>query len=57
MHNYESHSGGIIETLEEMKDKAEGNVNNLRREETKSRHAFELIKPEDTDADAAAAQD
>jgi hypothetical protein len=42
--NYESKSGGIVTALEDMKDKAEENLNQLRREETKSRHAFELLK-------------
>lgn len=48
--NYENHSGGIVETLEDMKDKAETALNNLRREETKARHAFELIKQSLADA-------
>jgi chromosome segregation ATPase len=47
---YESKSGGIVSTLEDMKDKAEGNLNDLRREEMKSKHAFELIKQSLTDS-------
>jgi len=47
---YESKSGGIVATLEDMKDKAEDALNNLRREETKARHAFELIKQSLADA-------
>jgi len=50
VHNYENHSGGIVETLEDMKDKAESALNNLRRDETKARHAFELIKQSLNDA-------
>jgi chromosome segregation ATPase len=41
---YESKSGGIVETLENMKDEAESSLNSLRRDETKARHAFEMIK-------------
>jgi len=48
--NYESHSGGIVEAIESMKDKAEANLNSLRREEMKSKHAYELIKQSLTDA-------
>lgn len=42
--NYDNHSGGIVATLEDMKDKAESQLANLRREETQQRHAYELIK-------------
>jgi chromosome segregation ATPase len=49
-YTYESHSKGIVETLEDMKDKAEANLNSLRREEMKGKHAFELIKQSLTDA-------
>jgi len=49
-YNYESHSKGIVETLEDMKDKAEAQLNNLRREEMKSKHAYEMIKQSLTDA-------
>jgi len=48
--NYENHSGGIVATLEDMKDKAESTLNNLRREEMQSKHAFEMIKQSLTDA-------
>jgi len=47
---YESKSGGIVETLEDMKDKAETALNNLRRDETKARHAFEMIHQSLSDA-------
>jgi hypothetical protein len=33
-----------------MKDKAEGTLQNLRKEETKARHSFELIKQSLNDA-------
>merc|ERR1719232_1691942 len=49
-YNYENHSDGIVNTLNDMKDKAESALNQLRREETKARHAFELIKQSLNDA-------
>jgi chromosome segregation ATPase len=48
--NYDNHSGGIIETLEEMKDKAEASLSSLRRDETKARHAFEMLSQSLQDA-------
>merc|ERR1719502_1951015 len=48
--NYENHSGGIVETLEDMKDKAESTLNSLRREEMQAKHSFELIKQSLSDA-------
>merc|ERR1719181_2163519 len=50
VHNYENHSKGIVEAIEDMKDKAEANLNSLRREEMKSKHAYEMIKQSLTDA-------
>jgi DNA repair exonuclease SbcCD ATPase subunit len=49
-HVYENHSGGIIETLEEMKDKAEASLNSLRRDEMKAKHAYQMIKQSLDDA-------
>jgi uncharacterized coiled-coil DUF342 family protein len=48
--NYESKSGSIVDTLNDMKDKAEGSLQDLRKDETKARHAFELIKQSLNDA-------
>jgi len=48
--SYENHSKGIVEVLEDMKDKAESALSNLRREEMQAKHAFELIKQSLTDA-------
>lgn len=48
--NYENHSKGIVETLEDMKDKAESTLNNLRREEMQAKHSYEMIKQSLTDA-------
>jgi len=50
VHAYENHSKGIVEVIEDMKDKAESALSNLRREEMKSKHAFEMIKQSLTDA-------
>merc|ERR1719486_99784 len=43
-YNYESKSGGIVDTLRDMQDKAEDQLASLRKDETKARHAFELLK-------------
>jgi chromosome segregation ATPase len=48
--NYESKSGGIVDTLEDMKDKAESTLGSLRREEMQAKHAFEMIKQSLSDA-------
>jgi len=42
--NYNSHSGGIIEVLEDMKDKAEGQLADLRKTETKQKNSYNLLK-------------
>lgn len=47
---YESHSGSIVETLENMKDEASSTLKNVRKEEMKAKHAFELIKQSLNDA-------
>lgn len=49
-YNYENHSGGIVGTLADMKDKAEGTLADLRREETKAKHAYELLSQSLNDA-------
>merc|ERR1719229_461151 len=41
---YEGHSGGIIETLEGLKEKAEGQLDTARKTETANIHNFELLK-------------
>jgi hypothetical protein len=40
---YESHSGGILDTLADMQDKAEGLLSDARKAEVNSQHAFELL--------------
>merc|ERR1719247_3177016 len=41
---YESHSGGIIETVEDMKGKAEETLTDARRAETKAQHSFKMME-------------
>lgn len=41
---YESQSGGIVETLSDLKDKAEAQLDAARKKETESRHNFELLR-------------
>merc|ERR1719492_505502 len=41
---YESHSGGIVETLEGLLDKAEAQLDTARKEETAATHNFEMLK-------------
>jgi hypothetical protein len=41
---YESKSGGIVDTLEDLLDKAEGQLDTARKTETKSRNDFEMLK-------------
>jgi chromosome segregation ATPase len=48
--NYESKSGGIVEAINEMQDKAEEELQTLRRDETKARHGFEMISQSLKDA-------
>lgn len=41
---YESHSGGILDTLADMQEKAEGLLADARKTEVNSRHSFELLQ-------------
>merc|ERR1719191_146859 len=40
---YESHSGGILDTIEDMKGKAEESLTDARRAETKATHSFKMM--------------
>merc|ERR1719230_648199 len=40
----ESHAGGILTTMEEMQEKAEDSLSELRKTETEAVHSFELVK-------------
>merc|ERR1719210_574487 len=41
---YESHSGGILETLQGLLDKAEAQLDKARKTETAATHNFEMLK-------------
>merc|ERR1719238_1110659 len=41
---YESKSGGIVDTLEGLTDKAEGQLSDARKKETAALHNFEMLK-------------
>merc|ERR1719346_285011 len=41
---YKTHSGGIFELLEDMKEKAEGQLSELRKAETNSKHNYAMLK-------------
>jgi len=41
---YESKSGGIVETIEDMKSKAEEALSDSRRAETKKQHSFKMVQ-------------
>merc|ERR1719327_2640358 len=51
---YKGHSGGIVDTLTDMKEKAEAQLSEERKAETKSKHAYEVLKVALTDAIKAA---
>merc|ERR1719487_1612794 len=41
---FTSQGGGILDTIKDMKEKAEGTLSDARSEEMKSQHAFEMLK-------------
>jgi hypothetical protein len=47
---YKGHSGGIIDVLSDLLEKAETQLADARKTETTSRHNFEVLKVEITDA-------
>merc|ERR1719287_410155 len=47
---YESKSGGILDVLEDMKDKAEGELKELRSAETAAQHNYDMLKQSLTDS-------
>jgi hypothetical protein len=49
-YNYESKSGGIVATIEDMQDKAEEQLNSLRKEEMTKKFNFEMLQQSLTDA-------
>jgi chromosome segregation ATPase len=42
--NYEGHGGGILETFEDMKTKAEETLSDARTAEMKAQHSYEMLK-------------
>jgi len=51
---YKSHSGGILDVLGDMKDKAEAQLSEARKTEMNSKHNFDMMKQSLVDAIAAA---
>merc|ERR1719420_63098 len=51
---YKSKSGGIVDTLMDMKEKAEGELSEARKAESNSQHNYEMLKQGLTDEIAAA---
>jgi len=47
---YESHSGGIIDMIEELKGKAEAELSDLRKDEMGRQHEFDMLKQSLTDS-------
>merc|ERR1719273_1573164 len=41
---YESQSGGIVDTLQDLRDKAESQLADARKKEVEARHSFEMVK-------------
>merc|ERR1712137_1379848 len=42
--SYKSHSGGIVDILNDMKEKAEGELSELRKVEGNAKHCFGMLK-------------
>merc|ERR1719281_2146367 len=51
---YKSHSGGILDVLGDMKEKAESQLSEARKAEMNSKHNFDMMKQSLVDAIAAA---
>merc|ERR1719225_136107 len=54
---YKSHSGGIVDVLEDLKEKAEEQLSALRKEETNAKHNYEMLKQSLEDQLAADTKD
>merc|ERR1719352_1952189 len=46
---YESHGGGILDTLTDLKDKAEVSLSKSRKAEMEANHAYEMLKQQHRD--------
>merc|ERR1719487_1523160 len=44
VHEYESHSGGILGTLQDMEEKAQGQLSDLRKAEMEAAFSFQMVK-------------
>merc|ERR1719487_1668259 len=44
VHEYESHSGGILGTLQDMEEKAQGQLSDLRKGEMEAAFSFQMVK-------------
>jgi len=54
---YKSHGGGIMDVLEDMKEKAEGQLSELRKAEMNSKHNYDMLKQSLTDSIAVDQKD
>jgi len=54
---YKSHGSGIMDVLEDMKEKAEGELSELRKAEMNNKHNYELLAQSLTDSIAADQKD
>merc|ERR1719271_366959 len=54
---YEGHSGGIIDTLESLLEKAEAQLDTARKTETSNLHNYEILKQSLTDSIKYATED
>merc|ERR1719416_55121 len=54
---YKTQSGGILDVLEDLKEKAEGQLSDLRKAEVNTRHNFEMLKQSLEDQAAADTKD
>jgi len=54
---HESKSGSIVELLEDLKEKAEGELADARKAETKSRHSYDMLKQSLSDKVSADSKD
>jgi len=54
---YKSHSGGIVDVLEDLKERAEEQLGDLRKAETNARHNYNMLKQSLEDQTAADAKD
>jgi len=54
---YKTHSSGILDVLEDLKEKAEGQLSELRTAESNNRHNFQMLKQSLEDQSAADTKD